>query len=467
MVLLPRSVRSLMVLSTVLMWSNCDTPEEPGGCDVATLTVEPGEVVSLSAIGATVRLTATVTDVCGETTTAANVNWESLEPRVARVEGGLVTALAEGVAYVKASRGGEEQLVGVAVSVSRTGPLSSAGVGVAPRRTTEVWAHGGYAYSGTIAAVCGAEGTPSCETITNPIYIWRLAANGIPQLVDSVVVLAFSIGDLQVSDDGRYLFAGIQGGNPALQIYDLANPAAPALVTTFTQGIPNGVHTLDLARIGGRDYAFLAPSASNIPMVIVDVTDPRAPEAVGSFYGGSSNIHDMDVRDGLAFLAHWHAGLVILDVGNGIRGGSPANPVVVSRLPADMRALHNATYWPERRLLFLGEERADGRLIVVNVADPINPQVVGQTVLTGGSPHNFWLDEDNGILLAAWYLNGLRAFDVSGDVTGDWHTGGRIIGAHAPVGPHGPSSFWGPMIANGRIYASDTENGVWAFNYTP
>ena len=34
--------------------------------------------------------------------------------------------------------------------------------------------------------------------------------------------------------------------------------------------------------------------------------------------------HDVYVRDGLAFLSHWDAGLIILDVGNGMAGGSPA-----------------------------------------------------------------------------------------------------------------------------------------------
>ena len=38
------------------------------------------------------------------------------------------------------------------------------------------------------------------------------------------------------------------------------------------------------------------------------------------------------MKDGLAYLAYWRDGLVILDVGAGIKGGSPANPKLVSQL---------------------------------------------------------------------------------------------------------------------------------------
>ena len=38
------------------------------------------------------------------------------------------------------------------------------------------------------------------------------------------------------------------------------------------------------------------------------------------------SLHDIDVRDGLLYASYWNDGLVILDIGNGIKGGSPSNP---------------------------------------------------------------------------------------------------------------------------------------------
>ena len=46
----------------------------------------------------------------------------------------------------------------------------------------------------------------------------------------------------------------------------------------------------------------------------------------------SYGIHDTFVRDGLAFVCAWNTGLIIYDVGHGIRGGSPSAPVEVSRI---------------------------------------------------------------------------------------------------------------------------------------
>ncbi len=46
------------------------------------------------------------------------------------------------------------------------------------------------------------------------------------------------------------------------------------------------------------------------------------------------------MKDGLAYLAYWRDGLVILDVGNGIKGGSPENP----KLVAQYRFNHNELY---------------------------------------------------------------------------------------------------------------------------
>ena len=37
-------------------------------------------------------------------------------------------------------------------------------------------------------------------------------------------------------------------------------------------------------------------------------------------------LHDVDVQDGLAYLSYWNDGLIVLDVGNGLREGTPSSP---------------------------------------------------------------------------------------------------------------------------------------------
>ena len=42
-------------------------------------------------------------------------------------------------------------------------------------------------------------------------------------------------------------------------------------------------------------------------------------------------LHDLQVKDGIAYLAYWRDGLIILDVGNGMAGGNPENPKLISQ----------------------------------------------------------------------------------------------------------------------------------------
>ena len=76
------------------------------------------------------------------------------------------------------------------------------------------------------------------------------------------------------------------------------------------------------------------------------------------------------MRDGIAFAFVWNdPGLVIYDVGNGIRGGSPSAPVEISRLVTATNgvccgpSVHNGWWFhnpvtSERRYLFIGQEGA-------------------------------------------------------------------------------------------------------------
>jgi hypothetical protein len=176
------------------------------------------------------------------------------------------------------------------------------------------------------------------------------------------------------------------------------------------------------------------------------------------------------VRDGLAFVSHWDDGLFILDVGNGMAGGSPASPATVTSLVMSGGNTHNAWYWPEGALVFVGEERgalpADttdvGQLHVVDVSDLRDPREIATYKIPGETPHNFWLDEDNEILDASWYVRGVRALDVSGTLSGDLGDAGREIGFLEPSGSRGLGSIWAPQLHRGVLYLSDIHHGLWA-----
>ena len=84
-----------------------------------------------------------------------------------------------------------------------------------------------------------------------------------------------------------------------------------------------GLHTATFGEIGGGRYAFTAKNPPDPALLIFDVTEPAdislaTTVPIPADYG----IHDTYVRDGLAFVFAWNTGVIIYDVGNGIRGGS-------------------------------------------------------------------------------------------------------------------------------------------------
>lgn len=354
--------------------------------------------------------------------------------------------------------------------------VAAGGNNVQDRFSSDLWVYGNHAYTGTWGFR---------EQLGNVLNVWTLDASGAPSLTGTVTVPNIgTVSDVQVSDDGRVLvLSGERGDEGGIYTYDLSDPAHPTpLGTALTAS--QGVHTVTLATINGRNYAFAArnPGFSGEEdedqpaLLIFDITDPanitlasKVPEPAD--YG----IHDTYVRDGLAFAFVWNTGVIIYDVGNGMRGGSPSNPQEISRLVTSARdrsspAVHNGWWFHnpvthENRYLFIGQEgpnffgeRARGDIHVVDVSDLAHPTEVAFFHLSGAGTHNFWMDEQRQILYAAYYNAGVIALDVSGTLSGDLSS--RLLSQVRPGGPNNTFT-WGVQLANGSLYAIDMESGFW------
>src|SRR3989442_6594430 len=218
----------------------------------------------------------------------------------------------------------------------------------------------------------------------------------------------------------------------------------------------------------------LSPPACD-PTSLVD-TVPIPPN-----YG----IHDTFVRDGIAFVFGWNSGVLIYDVGNGIKGGFPVCPVLISSLVTNASgisggaAVHNGwRYWSRdpsvgKKYLFIGQEGpplggigvgSSGLIHVVDVHDLTNPVEVAYFHKAGTDStgtHNFWMDEQKQILYAAYYNGGVVALDVSGTLSGDLSS--RLIDSLRIGGP-GNTYTWGVQLYNGSLYAVDMLSGLWQLN---
>ena len=75
---------------------------------------------------------------------------------------------------------------------------------------------------------------------------------------------------------------------------------------------------------------------------------------------------------------------------------------------------------------------------------------------TGTTPHNFWMDETSETFYLAWYSNGIRALDVSGELIGALDQQGREITGflYTQAAAAGfPEQTWAPQLHNGLLYA--------------
>ena len=471
-----RTSRAVLTLPLSVVLLSCGDSGSDPPCGPGPVSFTIPEPVSLQTVGVTQTLTVDAEDGCGLPVGAADLVWQSFNPAVATVDGqGTVTAEGVGSTTIQAVQGTEVAGLQVVVHASETGGrYEELGFTEYPgTRLTDLWMVGDRVLTGT-----GAVSNVSCPgpACMHPVVVWNATDPDALAIADSLRIPAGLVNDVKIRSDGAVGIATMEGGIGGIVTLDLTTPGTVTAHATFTDGLEVGVHNAWIDEAGGRTYAYLATDGSTSAngLHVLDITDPTAPERVSTFWAGSSSLHDVYVRDGLAFLSHWDAGLVILDVGDGRAGGAPDAPVEVSRLVIPGGNTHNAWYWPERELVFVGQEvfavpgqdpAGAGSVFVVDVADMANPAVLATWQLGEFPPHNFWLDEEAEVLHVAWYGNGLRALDVSGPLSGSLEGQSVELAAVTDVGPQGRAWFWAPQLHNGRIYGV-TNQGIWVYSFS-
>ncbi|MES2123155.1 MAG: Ig-like domain-containing protein [Gemmatimonadota bacterium] len=275
----------------------------------------------------------------------------------------------------------------------------------------------------------------------------------------------------QAASPPRNILWTVGSGGGTLAAATSTTDAAGVAGTTFTLGPAIGAQSV-VATVEGTTasvtFNLTAFAAGTNPVLVATVP-------VAANYGH----HDTFVRDGIAFVLAWNSGVLIYDVGNGMRGGSPTNPVLISSLVTNANGVpggaqvHNAWWFQnpntgEKKYLFIGQEgpgsvgsASSGDIHIVDVSNLAAPVEVGFVHVANAGTHNFWMDEQRQVLYAAYYNGGVIAVDVSGPLVGDMSS--RII-AQAKPGGAGNTYIWGVMLANGTLYATDMLSGFWALD---
>lgn len=361
--------------------------------------------------------------------------------------------------------------------------------------TAEIWIHptGNVAYLGTHG---GGDRFYSID-ISNPAK---------PVVVDSVVMNTRLVNDVMTDAAGKVLVATREGAadrKNGIVICTLDDPLHPKVVSEFTEGITAGVHSAFIYTQPRHGTHVYLTNDGTGAMHVIDINDPAKPKQVGLWKTPRAEqgryVHDIDVQDGLLYASYWNDGLVILDVGNGIKGGSPSSPMFVSQYKYDLNEMYREveivsgaghargthTAWRHKNYVFIADEvyraedvkgakdesanRMYGNLQVIDVSDIQNPKPVAYYKPENGGVHNVWIASDT--LYMGAYDGGFRAFDITGELRGDLRAQGREIASLSTADMDGnvknSAQTWGVVVKNNLAYVNDFNNGLWVIKIEP
>jgi len=349
---------------------------------------------------------------------------------------------------------------------------------VTDKHTSDFWVWEGidgrdYAVTGT----WGADGTAYFWDVTDPANMTK---------IDSVQVDARTVNDVKISEDGTICVISREGASDrknGLVIIDVKNPRDAKIISRFDENMTGGVHNVFIADnhiyalSGGQKY------------YIINIEDPTKPYAVSKFELDTPghSIHDVWVEDGIAYSSNWSDGLQLVDVGNGIAGGSVKNPTQFASYAYPNNANHAAFPYRSKSTgkfyVIGGDEifpyglntqkggvnRAAGYLHIVDFTDLDNPEEIARFEVPNAGSHNYWIEDD--ILYVAFYNEGVRIVDLSGELMGDLRAQGREMAWIVPNDPNGYTAnapfTWGAQLYKGHVFYSDFNSGLWSAKLEP
>lgn len=451
---------------------------------VKTLGIEP--ISTNVRTGDVVRFSARASDGSGKVLKGTDVRWVVGGDGAMIEPDGAFVAEKSGAYVITASIGDRQALASVIVK-PRNAERELEVVGRAllkDSQAAEQWIIGNYAY---------------VSTISDKLLVYDVSDPAHPKLTDTVKVDARTTNDVSTTPDGKIAVLTREGASNrknGIVFLDTSDPAHPKVISEYTATVTGGVHSAFI----DSHYVYLTDDATG-SMRVIDFQDVKNPKEVARWQvenplvrkitspeGDESTagryLHDVQVKDGLAYLAYWRDGLVILDVGSGIKGGSPEKPQFVSQLRMNYHELYGDGWlagahavFRYKNYVFVGDEvfpaifdiqskkriPVRGIVHVVDVSDIHNPKEVANYTVPEGGAHNIWVKDD--ILSMGYYSGGARVVDVAGELRGDLYRQGREIGR---LWTGDPSGFrpnlpfaWGAQPHGEFIFFNDINSGLW------
>ena len=330
----------------------------------------------------------------------------------------------------------------------------------------------------------GIDGRDYCVTGTwggnGEAYFWDVTDPNHLIPIDTIRVDARTVNDVKVSEDGKICVISREGASNrknGLVIIDVSNPREAAIIATYDEGLTGGVHNVFIY----KDHIYALSNGERYD--IINIEDPKFPEKVGTFEldEPGHSIHDVWIEDGIAYSSNWAYGVWMVDVGNGMAGGTPSNPKPIANYAYPSGWNHAAFPYYDKKTgkfyVIAGDEAfpnglntEDGPTIpagflhFIDFTDLEHPVEVAKYEVPGAGSHNLWVEGD--LLYVGNYNAGLRVVDLSGELMGDLFKQGREIAWFLPADakgriPNAPMT-WGPQPHKGHVYFTDWNSGLWS-----
>ncbi|MEM7106341.1 MAG: choice-of-anchor B family protein [Bacteroidota bacterium] len=326
----------------------------------------------------------------------------------------------------------------------------------------EIW---GFVANNREFAVIGSTLGTHFVDVTDPANSVELTNAYVQGATSSPIVIHRDYHDYQC-----YLYAvADEGNNSTLQIIDISDmPYSNSVVYDSPAAIRTS-HNIFIDSTNAILYACHVTFTSNnstqyYRLAAFSLADPVNPTLIQGYsvIDGVSIpvIHDIHVRDNIAFLNGSYDGLLVVDFTD------PTNPDLLTNLDTYPQQGYNHSGWlsDDGNYYFMADETHNLDIKVYDVSDLTDIQLVttfdAESTEMGSIAHNLLVRGN--YLYASYYYDGLQVYDISDPTMPrrvayfDTYPGTNILSYEGAWGVY-------PFLPSGNILISDMQTGLYVF----
>lgn len=265
----------------------------------------------------------------------------------------------------------------------------------------------------------------------------------------------------------RHLYVGTEAEvDNGIQVISLEDPDNPYLINTISSiGSSHNVH------IDDDGFLYVVGSSDGCDIFIYDLNNPSNPDLQGCWNG--EYIHDLEVFNDKAYACGIYSGVFyIIDLAD------KTNPQTLLSYQTDSGgsySTHDAAVTFDENYLIIGDESPGAIISIYDISNYNNINKISEYYTEGyagngylsRSAHNVYIQENSGLLITSFYIEGTRFVDIS-DPYNPIEVGYYDTSDDDLASDNDPYyGNWGTYVdlPSGNIISSDIENGLFILQY--